>query len=130
VSRRTFEYVRDNPGITRKTLVVRLEASGFRQSSTTSLITQFLRGGLFRDEDGKLYAVRPTYEPTYKRIKAKRIAKSKPEPKPELKPAEEAPVKSRFIIRKSDFDPKKMLEDLSAYQAHALYCELKPMFGA
>ena len=42
----------------------------------------------------------------------------------------DAPAKSKFIIRKPDFDPKKVIEDLSVYQARALYVELKEMFGA
>jgi len=130
VSRNTFECVRDNPGITRRNLVTRLKASGYKESSTTSLVTQFLRGGLLRDEHGKLYAVSPEYQPMYAKIKAASKAKDKPVSEPVAEPVTEARAKSKFIIRKSDFDPKKIVGPLTVYQARDLYNELRGMFGA
>ena len=122
VSRNTFECVRDNPGITRRNLVTRLKASGYKESSTTSLVTQFLRGGLLRDEHGKLYAVSPIYKPVYSKISAKK--------KQNLTRVKETPVKLKPTIRKSDFDPKKIVGPLTVYQARDLYNELRGMFGA
>lgn len=132
VSRVLFDYIKEHPGKPINGVIQDLKLKGFKVASTTSLISQFCRKGLTRRDGFQLYAVVPEYvsmpDPTKKKIKYK------PMPKPKPIPAEEAPapapVKSKFIIRKSDFSPEKMLEDLSVYQAHELYRELKEMFGA
>ena len=142
VSRVLFDYIKEHPGKPINGVIQDLKLKGFKVASTTSLISQFCRKGLTRRDGFQLYAVVPEYvampDPTKKKIEYKPkptfSAKNLPDVRTLLeqqrRPAEEAPVKSKFIIRKSDFSPEKMLEDLSVYQAHELYRELKEMFGA
>lgn len=123
VSRILFDYIKEHPGKPINGVIQDLKLKGFKTASTTSLISQFCRKGLIRRDGFQLYAVVPEYvampDPTKKKIEYK------PMPKAEAP----APAKSKFIFRKTDFDPKKTLEDLSVYQAHDLYRELKEMFG-
>ena len=82
VSRVLFNYILDNPGRLKKQIVNTLDLQGFKAASTTSLLSQFVRCGLIRIEDGKLYAAAPAYNPLYKQIakakKPRRVARSLP----------------------------------------------------
>ena len=134
VSRITFNLVRDSPGITRQNAVTRLTASGYKESSVTSLLTQYVRGGLVRADGDKLYATRAEYSTTYQksRVKTKPRAKAKTKevaakPEPIAAPTPAKPAV--FISRHVDFDPKRMIGTLSVYHARELYNELKEMFG-
>lgn len=139
ISRLTFDLIRDNPGITRRNAVTRLTALGHKESSITSLITQFTRGGLLRKDGLKLYATKAEYSAVYKRYKkakAKTKAKAQvvlaqvaPEPTPPIEHPEPAKP-AVFISRHVDFDPKKIIGTLSVYHAIELYTELKTMFEA
>ena len=64
VTRSTFNLIRDNPGITRKDAIAKLEGMQYKPASTTSLITQMVRQRLMRLEtDGGLHANFPEYMP-------------------------------------------------------------------
>lgn len=151
ISRITFDLIRDNPGITREKARIHLLASGYKESSITSLITQFIRGGLFRKDGEKLYATQSEYRSVYrtpkmrreelKKAKAEARAKAKAAkaqpvqvaPEPEPTPPTERPEPTKpavFISRHVDFDPKKIIGTLSVYHAIELHNELKKMFGA
>lgn len=124
VSRVLFNYVLDNPGRLKKQIVHTLDSKGFKAASTTSLLSQFVRCGLVRIEDGKLYAAAPAYNPLYKQIakakKPRRVAKSLP--KTIAAHAAPMPIEGAF-------DTKRMIASLSVYQARDLYTELREMFG-
>jgi len=123
VTRITFNFIRDNPGVSSREAVKRLESQGFKPSSTSSLITRFLRGKLVRMENDGLFATTNEYRSVFKatQSKPKLVAKV-------VKPASVAQVASVHAAP-ATFDPKHILNSLSLYQARDLYVELKSLFG-
>lgn len=78
VSRITFNFVRDNPGMHHDHVVERLSGQGFNANSVSALIYQMLRVRLFvADANGKLSSVLKEYVP----IPASLIRKKKPKAK-------------------------------------------------
>lgn len=84
VSRTTFHYIRDNPGLTIDQVTNRLVAQGFNANSVSSLCYQMARVRLIvADANGKLTAVVKDYAP----IQQPRRRKSKATPaKAQVKP--------------------------------------------
>jgi len=150
ISRITFNYVRDNPGSTRKEILQALDYQGFGQGSTSSLLSQLCKNGLAHTKDGLYYADVPEYRPL-KNLKA--IKKATPEVKrkyekksttgigallqaklentPEpVAPEYTAPKQKSFLttlVRTKT--PSDILSDLTVYQARELYDHLKKIFG-
>jgi len=123
ISRSMFECIRDNPGITRRDLVKRLLAQQFKESSVTSLITQFLRGGLIRDGGNGLYAVGDEYRSVYTAYKARKKAR-----KTTAKATTAPPPAPTPPSVPAAFNPAALIESLTVYQAKLVYNELKAMF--
>jgi len=124
VTRVTFNYIKDNPGITKKQAIHNLESVGFKPASVTSLISQFLRSGIVvMGKSKNLQAVTPEYKfmpkPTSK-VPKKTLA---PEPLQNKKTGIAA------LALEPVFDPKAIVGPLTVYQARELYLELKAMFG-
>ena len=119
VTRATFDYIRDNPGKTRKEIAVVLEAKGFKTSSVTSLLGQMVKQGMVRESTGLLYVTTGEYTPlkSSKAMQAKVVPivrKPKAEPTPQINAA---------------WDAETLLNNLSIKQARALYDELRKIFG-
>ena len=155
ISRVTFDYIKNNPGSTRKEIIQALEHQGFACDSTSSLIAQMRRNQMIHETNSAYYADIPEYRPI-KSLKA-------------LKKMEEAlaPAKRKYV-KKSDTaggigallkerldstpmpivsehaapkqkgflttlvrtrSPEDILKDMTVYQAHELYIHLKKMFG-
>jgi hypothetical protein len=126
VTRATFDYIVKHPGKTRKEILNALEAQGFKQGSTSSLIGQFTKQGHIVNRDGFMFAQQAEYKPlkTSQRKAAvveapvKAAPKAKPEVKPEVAPQINAA-----------WDAETLLNNLSIKQARALYDELRKIFG-
>jgi hypothetical protein len=59
-----FNIVRDNPGVLKKKAIAALELSGYKPSSTTSLLAAMVRQKQIRQtEDSKLYVIVQSYMP-------------------------------------------------------------------
>jgi hypothetical protein len=155
ISRVTFDYIKNNPGSTRKEIIEALEHQGFAGGSTSSLVAQMRRNKMIHETNNLYYADIPEYRPI-KSLKA-------------LKKMEEAlaPAKRKYV-KKSDTaggigallkerldstpmpivsehtapkqkgflttlvrtrSPEDILKDMTVYQAHELYIHLKKMFG-
>ena len=71
ITERTFNIVRDNPGMTRKQYVEDLHKEGIKPQSSTSLISQLVRQRMVREENNKLFPNIEKYT-TLKKIKPKR----------------------------------------------------------
>ncbi len=73
VSRETFNYVKDNPGSTRKEIIAALEHRNFMEKSTSSLLSQMVRQKMVHITNGLYYADIPEYIPikTHKPVKSK-----------------------------------------------------------
>jgi len=63
ISRVTFDYIKNNPGSTRKEIIQALEHQGFAGGSTSSLIAQMRRNNMIHEKDNFYYADIPEYRP-------------------------------------------------------------------
>lgn len=137
VCRATFECIKKNPGKTRKELYDALLESGYKKSSTTSLVGQMLRQGLVRETGGLLFAAIPEYAPL-KSSKVWANQQAKKEGKPQRKVVEITNKRTGEVINprsapaaqiNSVWDADVMLNSLSIVQARALYDSLRKIFG-
>ena len=63
ISRVTFDYIKNNPGSTRKEIIEALEHQGFAGGSTSSLIAQMRRNQMVHETNNAYYADIPEYRP-------------------------------------------------------------------
>lgn len=117
-TRTTFNYVRDNPGVTREAAVAALASRGVKQGSSTSLLSVMIaRGNLRMTAEGALFAAQPEYKPL-------------PKPKVETPaPKVEAPKPPEPVQINAAWDADTLLNNLSIKQARSLYDELRKIFG-
>jgi len=156
VSRATFNYVRDNPGSTRKEIIKALEHEGFAAGSVSSLIAQMVRNKLVHVTNDLYYADATEYRPL-KSLKAIKKLEAKAEPKPKRKytkrtdagvtgigallreKLEAAPDRAvvhadieapkRLISLVRNRTPESIIDNMTVYQARELYDHLKKLFG-
>lgn len=153
LSRTTFEYVRDNPGVKMDAVMSALEGRGFKGSSVSSLIYQMIKVRLIvADPNGKLTAVVSEYVPIQTSMIRKRKAKAKDKAK--AKPVlaaglasiapvvtVDAPIQRKHIEivntrtgeiinpRKEEWTVESVVDKLNVRQAMAVYDELRKIFG-
>ena len=137
VTRSTFNMIRDNPGITKKEAVQKLNTANFNPASTSSLIAQMLKQRLVRDEGGKLYANFAEYVPL--KSNAQIVGKDKPKAKRmtkafkeaveiiKAKPIEAAPQPQARQERRV-MDIEEWLNEVPLMQARMVYVKLKAIF--
>lgn len=135
VTRATFNTVRDNGGITRKEALTMLDAQGYGQSSTASIMSQLIKQRLVRmEDDGKLYANFKEYVPLKNTNKSKPKVKAKPKatpaPKQEVKPVEAAPKPQAKQDKQERriMDIEEWLSEVPLMQARLVYMRLKFIF--
>jgi hypothetical protein len=153
ISRVSFQYIKDNPGSTRKEIITALEHQGYGAGSVSSLIAQMRRNKMIHETNGLHYADIDEYRPL-KSLKA--IKKMEGEPTPKRKyekkavtgigallreKLENAPTitasepllhttqRKAFVSLVRVKSPEDILKDMTVYQAHDLYVHLKQMFG-
>jgi hypothetical protein len=154
ISRVTFNYIKNNPGSTRKEIIDALEHQGFAGGSTSSLIAQMRRNNMIHETNSAYYADIPEYRPI-KSLKALRKMEAPVAP-PKRKYEKKAvtgigallreklentptPVASEPLLHTTQREfltklvrnktPHDILSDMTVYQAHELYVHLKQMFG-
>jgi len=126
VTRVTFNYVRNNPGKTRKEVALALGVQGFKVSSVTSLLGQMLKQGMMRESAHLLYVTTNEYAP----IKSSKTLKGLSE-----KPQEQQ-RKKVIIVRKGvpapeptpevkEWQPSDVIDTLTVHQAIALFRALR-----
>jgi hypothetical protein len=71
ISRVTFDYIKNNPGSTRKEIIAALEHQGYAGGSTSSLVAQMRRNKMIHETNNAYYADIPEYRPI-KSLKALR----------------------------------------------------------
>lgn len=131
------EFIRDNPGCTRAQYMESLAAEGFKDSSTSSLLSQMMNQGRIKGSAKEGYFVTSTdYRPVqaHKRFVATKVkAKTKPAPVQEAvqQPAPTLAEKKAALLggAHSAWSVTTALEGLSVLQARALYDELRKIFG-
>jgi hypothetical protein len=154
ISRVSFEYVKNNPGSTRKEIIEALDHQGFNSGSTSSLIAQMRRNKLIHETNGAFYAdvaeYRPLkslkaikklegdFSPAWKRKYEKKdtvgigaLLKERLDSTPTPIVIEHPSPKQRgfmtTLVRTRS--PEDILKDMTVYQARELYDHLKQMFG-
>jgi hypothetical protein len=140
VTRTTFEFVRDRPGVHYKAAVNALVARGFKENSITALLSQMRRAGLIvRDTDDRYTAVGKEYVPmkASSKIKPKSVkhftnkpAKADAWTPPALVPMPPAPYENPApapVVTVNDVD--YLLNTLPIKQARELYDALHKIFG-
>ena len=146
VTRATFNFIKDNPGNTRRGVIDKLELQGYKEGSTTSLITQMLNQRLIRkDENGGLHANFPEYTPLKSSLK-KLMAEKNPRKPHAVKKAKavkavlnkedagiaalqpQATPAPRSVIITTNFDVDNILKNLTIMQAKTLRDALNNLF--
>lgn len=133
VCRATFECIQKNPGKTRKEVIDVLNESGYKPSSTTTLIGQMIKQGQVRETLGLLYARNSEYKPlknakSWAKLQAEKEAPQRKKitliskrtgevfnPRPAPAPA---PVEK-------EWEPNDVIAKLNVHQALALFKALR-----
>lgn len=157
ISRVTFEFVRDNPGLTRMEAMDELERRGYPKSSTGSLLSNMVRQRLIvRTAESKLYPAQKEYTPLKtskafrmlaqagktKRKQVKMVVRKKQEDATPVEASTPTLTEKKAAIPRGDayagprvepvvgeWSVEGALKGLSVLQAKALYDELKKLFA-
>jgi predicted transcriptional regulator len=133
VTRATFDFVKNNPHQSCKTICAALEKDGYKPSSIGSLLTQFVKNGLcVRDANGNYTAIAHEYTPikVRKQLKAKQAKQAKQviEKTKATRGQGIAALGAQPIV-KTAWDADTIINNIGLKQARALYDELKKIFG-
>jgi hypothetical protein len=128
VSRATFDYVRDNPGKTRKEIVKGLVANGFKVTSVSSLINQLMiTGQIARTEAGFLVTTTSGYKPinssALKKIRATTKTAKVKAARVEKRAAKKPPAQSQATVAQHSIakeEPKQKYQPKEAAGIAAL----------
>jgi hypothetical protein len=132
VTRATFDYVKNNPHQSCKTICAALEKRGYKSSSIGSLLTQFVKNGLCaRDANGNYTAIAHEYTPikVRKQVKAKQVIAKAKATRGEGIAALGAQPTQRVAPIVTAWDADTIINNIGLKQARALYDELKKIFG-
>jgi hypothetical protein len=142
-SRETFNAVRDFPNQKGVFYIEMLGKKGFKSSTVSTLLYQMARNGqIAKAKDGCLVTTSNAYSPVKTLKKVKDIVPDKNMVRELIanvdKPsvgiaalntdAAPAPRKNSIVVSLS-WTPDKAIENLTVYQARALYDKLKEIFG-
>jgi hypothetical protein len=130
VTRVTFDYVRDNPGKTRKEVATALEVQGFKTSSVTSLLGQMVKQGAMRESAHLLYVTASEYAPLKSSKKVKEMAAKPQEQQRKVVTITRraAPVAEPTPVAK-EWNVTDQLNRMSIVQARLMYDALRKIFG-
>ena len=129
VSRETFNYIKENPGVTRSVMGAAMEKKGFKKSSTISLATQFIRQGMVRSANHGLFVTQNEYSPL-KTPKSKKPSNDMlPPPQKKVAKVTASPAQTIYISGVNTQSAQELLASMSIVQARSVYDELKKIFG-
>ena len=130
VTRATFDYVKNNPRQSCKTICKALEKGGYKPASVGSLLTQFIKNGLcVRDANGNYTAKANEYSPikASKRLKTEQvIQKAKATRGQGIAALSAQPT----YVNVTEWNVQAVLDNMSITQARAVYDALKKIFGS
>ena len=158
ISRETFNYIKNNPGSTRKEIIQALEHQGFASGSVSSLIAQMRRNTMIHETNNLYYADIEEYRPikslkAIKKMEAKAapvevkpkrkyvkrsegigaLLREKLENAPAYTPSETPPIvpqRKGFVSLVRNRTPQSIVDNMTVYQARELYDHLKQIFSA
>jgi hypothetical protein len=129
VTRATFDYVKNNPRQSCKTICKALEKQGYKPTSVGSLLTQFIKNGLcVRDANGNYTAKANEYTPikASKKLKTEQVIQKAKTTRGEGIAALSA---QPTYVTVTEWNVQAVLNDMSIVQARAMYDALKKIFG-
>jgi len=139
VTRVTFDYIKLHPGTTSAAASRDLVKHGFKESSVTALMAQFVRAGLaVRDNNHGYRVTVDEYTPMKASAKyaKKTVVKAKPapkvrEPQNDGIAALQPEATSKRVVNTIVFGkpPEEVVKHMNVIQARELYDYLKKMFG-
>jgi len=134
VTRETFNYIKDNPGLRRVQIALAMENRGFKKSSTLALTSQFVRSGMARVVDNGVFIAQSEYSPPkgkkIKKAKVTKVTAKKVETHIiESVQEQELPPPQPQVAVTHDTLVKAMLSRMSILQAREMYDELKKIFA-
>ena len=133
IARTTFNYVRDNPGLTARQVGEHMRSLGLKSHSAVAMMSASVANGIMRrDENSKYYATIPEYRPLKKIVRnPKAVHKQKPKP---LTPQQGI----KALLAEPKQEPTRMVEPeltndyilsrLDVREALSLYRELISIF--
>ena len=146
VTRDTFDYIKLHPGTTSTAASRDLAKHGFKESSVTALMAQFVRAGLATRDNNHGYRV-TVDEYTPMKASAKYAKKSSPKPKATTndrkRPLTTTPQNDGIAALQPDATatkrmvntivfgkpPEEVIKNMTVLQARELYDYLKKIFG-
>ena len=139
VTRVTFDYIKLHPGTTSTAASRDLVKHGFKESSVTALMAQFVRAGLATRDNNHGYRVTvDEYTPMKASAKyaKKTVVKAKPAPKTREPQndgiaALQPEATSKRVVNTIVFGkpPEEVIKHMNVLQARELYEYLKKLFG-
>jgi len=124
ISRAVFDYINEHQGVLVSTVVRDLVDCGYKRTSISSLVSQMVANGLVeRTVDGYLWPLVKEYRSLWS---VKRKSKRKPAKKVPVLVYEKELTVAEIPVRTT---AKQVMESMSVKEAHALYVELRSMFG-
>ena len=139
VTRVTFDYIKLHPGTTSTAASRDLVKHGFKESSVTALMAQFVRAGLATRDNNHGYRVTvDEYTPMKASAKyaKKTVVKAKPAPKAREPQndgiaALQPEATSKRVVNTIVFGkpPEEVIKHMNVLQARELYEYLKKLFG-
>jgi hypothetical protein len=130
VSRETFNYIKENPGVTRSVMGAAMEKKGFKRSSTISLATQFIRQGMVRSANHGLFVTQNEYSPLKAPKSKKPSTDVLPPPQKKVAKVTASPAQTIYINGVNTQSAQELLASMSIVQARSVYDELKKIFGS
>jgi hypothetical protein len=122
-SQATFDYIRDNPGLTRAAIGHNVEKLGHLYTSAISLVSQLLNDQQIEQRGDKYYAIGTNYKPL---PGGKRLKKKKATTRRLATRAANAAAKPVEV--KTGFNANSIIKDLTIYQAKELRDALNNLF--
>lgn len=140
VTRVVFDYVKLHPGTTTTAASKDLVKHGYKESSVTSLMVQFVKCGLAVRDNNKGYRVvvdeyvpmkssmkRKPFPKAHSKVKPAKATETKSEGIAALQP--EATAKRVTNILVFGKSPEDVIKNMTVFQAKELYEYLKKLFG-
>lgn len=128
VSQAVFDYVRDNPNVTRLQVAQALSSCGYRETTVVALVSQFVRQKLFAMGEGKrLTATRKTYMPMYHKHPREAMHNAPVAVPTPVSLAVQPPAK--WVTVDVSWSTESIIDKLNIRQARAVYDELHTLLG-
>lgn len=126
VTRVTFNFVRDNPGMNRVEVAKTLEQQGYKSGSVSSLLGQMIKQGLVRESAHMLYVTTNEYVPlkSSKTLTA-RAAKPQVQPRKIVTITRRAAPVAEPTPQVKEWSPNDVIDKLTVHQAIALFKALR-----